>query len=397
MTQAAPASVPWPAMSVQQAYALITQPGTPGEMEEVEIRGVKTRTWKNAPPTLRETLLMGRSHGDKIFLVHEDERVNFEAFYRAVTHMAAELESFGVQKGDRVAIVMRNLPEWPVAFYGALSLGAIVTPLNAWWTGPELEYGLVDSGAKVAIVDVERYERMGEHLHNCPDLKRVYVSRAKEEITHPYVIPLESKIGGANDWAKLDEKPLPTVAITADDDATIFYTSGTTGKPKGAIATHRNINSNIFAAAAAGARAFLRRGEAPPQPDPSAPQKGALLSVPFFHATGCFAVLNPSLFAGAKLAMMRKWDPERAMQVIQDEKLTQMGGVPTIAWQIIEHPNRANYDLSSIEAVAYGGAPSAPELVRKIKEIDLAQVIAGQWLGHDRNLGDGDQQLGRGL
>jgi long-chain acyl-CoA synthetase len=187
MSQAASASVPWPAMSVQQAYALITQPGTPGEMEEVEIRGVKTRTWKNAPPTLRDTLLFGRAHGEKIFLVHEDERVSFEAFYRAVTHMAAELEAFGVKKGDRVAIVMRNLPEWPVAFYGALSLGAIVTPLNAWWTGPELEYGLVDSGARVAIVDVERFERMAEHFDNCPTLERVYVSRSKEEIAHPYV------------------------------------------------------------------------------------------------------------------------------------------------------------------------------------------------------------------
>lgn len=322
MTQAAAAKpIPWPAMSVQQAYALITQPGTPGEMEEVEIRGVKTRVWKNAPPTLRETLLMGRSHGDKIFMVHEDERVSFEAFYRAVTHMAAELQAFGVQKGDRVAIVMRNVPEWPVAFYAGLSLGAIVTPLNAWWTGPELEYGLVDSGAKVAIVDVERYERLAEHLHNCPELQRVYVSRSPEEISHPYVVHLEAVIGGANDWAALEAKPLPAGELTADDDATIFYTSGTTGKPKGAIATHRNINSNIFAAAAASARAFLRRGEAPPQPDPSAPQKGALLSVPFFHATGCFAVLNPSLFAGAKLVMMRKWDPERAMQVIQDERL----------------------------------------------------------------------------
>ncbi len=369
MTQAAPASIPWPAMSVQQAYALITQPGTPGEMEEVEIRGVKTRTWKNAPPTLRDTLLMGRAHGEKTFMVHEDERVSFEAFYRAVTVFAAELTAKGVQKGDRVAIVMRNLPEWPVAFYAALSVGAIVTPLNAWWTGAELEYGLLDSGAKVLVVDVERYERLTEHLHNCPELKTVYVSRSPEEINHPYVTHLEAVTGAPNDWAGLAEQPLSTTPITADDDATIFYTSGTTGKPKGAIGTHRNINSNIFAAAAAGARSFLRRGEAPPEPDPSLPQKGSLISVPFFHATGCFAVLNPSLFAGAKLAMIRKWDPDKAMQLIQDERLTSMGGVPTIAWQIIEHPGREKYDLSSIEAVAYGGAPSAPELVRKIKEV----------------------------
>ncbi|HWT51347.1 MAG TPA: AMP-binding protein, partial [Caulobacter sp.] len=256
--QAAPKPAPWPAMSIQQAYALITAPGSPGEMEEVEIRGVKTRVWKHAPPTLRHTVMAGRAHGEKIFLVHEDERVSFEAFYRAVTQMAAELEAFGVKKGDRVAIVMRNLPEWPVAFYAAVSLGAIVTPLNAWWTGPELEYGLADSEAKVAIVDVERFERLIEHLHNCPALERVYVSRSKEEIAHPYVKRLEGVIGCPNDWIKLEEKPLPTTPLAPDDDATIFYTSGTTGKPKGAIGTHRNVNSNIFATAAASARAFLR-------------------------------------------------------------------------------------------------------------------------------------------
>ncbi|MFZ0269686.1 class I adenylate-forming enzyme family protein [Caulobacter sp.] len=382
MTQAAPAptpTIPWPAMSVQQAYAMITAPGSPGEMEEIDIRGVKTRVWKHCPPTLRDTLLVGRTHGDKIYLVHEDERVSFEAFYRAVTVFAAELEASGVKKGDRVAIIMRNLPEWPVVFYAGLTLGAILTPLNAWWTGHELEYGLLDSGATVAVMDVERYERLAEHFDNCPDLKRVYVSRSREEIADPYVKRVEAVIGGPNDWINLDERPLSTVALGPEDDATIFYTSGTTGKPKGALATHRAVNSNIFAAAAAGARSFLRRGEAPPQPDPGAPQKGSLISVPFFHATGCFAVMNPSLFAGAKLAMIRKWDPEKAMQLIQDEKLTQMGGVPTIAWQIIEHPSRGNYDLSSLETVAYGGAPSAPELVRKIKEIWPKSLPGNGW------------------
>ena len=123
-----------------------------------------------------------------------------------------------------------------------------------------------------------------------------------------------------------------------------------------------------MAAGCVAARAFLRRGEAPPAPDPSAPQRATLLSVPFFHATGCFAILNPSLFGGAKLVMMHKWDPIRAFEMIEREKVTSAGGVPTIAWQLIEHPLRKNYDLSSLESVAYGGAPSAPELVRKIVE-----------------------------
>ena len=369
MTDAAASNPSWPVMSVRQAYAILTAPGMPTEMEEVEIRDIKTRVWKNAPPTLRDVVTIGRAHGEKIFLVHEDERVSFEAFHRAVAAFARVLEAKGVKKGDRIAIVMRNLPEWPVAFYAGISLGAILTPLNAWWTGPELEYGLTDSGTKICIVDAERFDRLAEHFPNCRDLEHVFVSRMVDEVAHPFVTKIEDSIGGANSWADLPDQPLPATPIEQDDDATIFYTSGTTGKPKGALATHRNVNSNIMSALCAGARAFLRRGEQPPAPDPTLPQKGSLLSVPFFHATGCFAVLNPTLFAGAKLAMMRKWDPEEAMKVIERERLTSAGGVPTIAWQLIEHPAREKYDLSSIESMAYGGAPSAPELVRKIKEI----------------------------
>ena len=359
---------PWPAMSVAQAHALLTAPGAPFEMETLEVRGLPTRVWKNAPPTLRAVVEAGRAHGERIFLVHDDERVSFEAFYRAVSAFARELEKQGVVKGDRVAIVMRNLPEWPVAFYAAAALGAIVTPLNAWWTGPELEYGLNDSGTKILIADIERLERLAEHLHACPAIERVYVSRMSDDSADPRLTKLESIIGEPNRWADLPDQALPAAEIGPDDDATIFYTSGTTGKPKGALATQRNINSNIMASGCAAARSFLRRGEQPPAPDPDAPQRASLLSVPFFHATGCFAILNPSLVGGAKLAMMRRWDPVRAFELIEREKITSAGGVPTIAWQLIEHPLRENYDLSSLESVAYGGAPSAPELVRKIKE-----------------------------
>jgi len=372
-------SKPWPAMSIAEANRIITAPGMPCEMEELVIRGVPTRVWKNLPPSLRSVAEASRAHGEKIFLVHEDERISFEGFFRAVATFAHELATVGVVKGDRVAIVMRNIPEWPVAFYAAAALGAILTPLNAWWTGPELEYGLVDSGAKIAIVDAERLERINEHLPNCPDLKRVYVARSHDEIANPLIAKLEPIIGDPNTWKDLPDRPLPAVEILPEDDATIFYTSGTTGKPKGALATQRNINSNIMAAASAAQRSFLRRGETPPAPDPNAPQRSMLLSVPFFHATGCFAVLNPILFAGGKLVMMRRWDPVRAFELIEREKIQAAGGVPTIAWQLIEHPLRKNYDLSSLESVAYGGAPSAPELVRKIKETFPKSAAGNGW------------------
>ena len=372
MATAAQPTAAWPAMSIADAHAALTAAGQPFEMETLDIRGIQTRTWKNAPPTLRDVFLAGRAHGDKVFLVHEDERVTFEGFARATLKLAAQLQADGITKGDRVAVVMRNLPEWPVAFFAAQLCGAIVTPLNAWWTGNELEYGLSDSGAKLLIVDAERLARLTEHLPNCPALERIYVVRATDEYSEPMANPLiarlDAVIGMPDTWAALPEGTLPDVSLVPEDECTIFYTSGTTGKPKGALGTHRNIVSNIMASALSQARTYLRRGEMPPAPDPEARQKGTLLSVPFFHATGCHAVLSPSLFAGAKLVMMKKWDPERAMQLIERERLTGCGGVPTIAWQIIEHPARANYDLSSLESVAYGGAPSAPELVRQIKK-----------------------------
>jgi long-chain acyl-CoA synthetase len=359
----------WPAMSIAQAHALLTAPGTPFEMETLNIRGVETRVWKNAPPSLRAEVEACRAFGsERIFLVYEDERASFEGFYRAVSAFMRELQAKGVKKGDRVALVMRNFPEWPVAFYAAVSLGAICTPLNAWWTGPELEYGLIDSGSTVLIADNSSAARLQEHLPNCPDLTWVYVSRSADEIAHPRVSKMEAVIGGVNDWINLPDQELPAAEVGPDDPATIFYTSGTTGKPKGALGTHRNIVSNVMAAGLGGARAFLRRGEQPPAPDPAAPQACTLLSVPFFHATGCFAILGPTLVAGGKIVMMYKWDPIRAFELIEREKVRMAGGVPTIAWQLIEHPERNRFDLSSLEAVSYGGAPSAPELVRKIKE-----------------------------
>ena len=369
----------WPAMSIAAAHSLLTAPGTLLEMETVVIRGVPTRVWKNAPPTLRAVVQLGRAHGEVVFLVHETERVTFEAFFRAVAALAGDLRANGVEKGDRVAVAMRNMPEWPVAFYAVTALGAIVTPLNAWWTGPELEYGLVDSGSKVLIVDAERLARLGEHLPRCPDLKRVYVAREQDEVAHPYIVRLDTVIGPPDAWGRLPDQPLPDAEIAPDDDATIFYTSGTTGKPKGAIGSQRNINSNIMASACVAARAFLRRGETPPTPDPASPQRGFLLSVPFFHATGSVAILNPSLMGGGKLAMMRRWDPVQAFELIERERLTSAGGVPTIAWQLIEHPLRGNYDLSSLESVSYGGAPSAPELVRKIKQAFPSSAPGNGW------------------
>ena len=370
----------WPAMSIAEAHARLTAPGQRFETEELVIRGVPTRVWKNCPPTLRAVFQNSLAFRDRELLVYENDRATYGAFHKATIALANELVALGVGKGDRVAVIMRNLPEWPVAFFAAAVVGAIITPLNAWWTGPELEYGLTDSGTKVAIVDGERLERLAEHLDKCPDLKRVFVARHAEEIAHPRVTKLEALLGAVNDWGRLPDAALPEVEIGPEDDATIFYTSGTTGRPKGALGTQRNITTNIFTSGAAAARGFLRRGEAAPDPDdPNLPQRVTLLVVPMFHVTGCNANTVPAINSGGKLVLMRRWDAEEGMRLIERERVTATGGVPTIAWQLIEHPARANYDLSSLQGVSYGGAPSAPELVRKITETFKGSQPGNGW------------------
>jgi long-chain acyl-CoA synthetase len=365
-SQSAAQTKPWPAVSLTEARAILTAPGSRFEMEEARIRGIATRVWKHAPPTLRDVFLAGAAHGAREFLIYEEERTTYRAFSRAALALAHALIEAGVRKGDRVAVAMRNLPEWPAAFFGGVLAGAIATPLNAWWTGAELEYALKDSGAKVAFVDAERFERIAEHLPNCPQLERVYVCRDEEEIAHPKVTKLENILGRVGDWQRLPDRAPPDVPLAPDDDATIFYTSGTTGHPKGALGTHRNSTSAIVAGAYSLAQACVRRGE--PVPQPGTQTRAYLLVVPFFHATGCQAILVPALFQGAKIVLMHRWDAEPAMRLIERERCTHAGGVPTVAWQLIEHPARSNYDLSSLQAVSYGGAPAASELVRRIKQ-----------------------------
>ena len=352
----------WPARSVAQVQDLLCAPGMPFEMELIEIRGVPTRVWKNAHPNLAALALAGRQNGDATFLIYEDERISYEGWFRAAATLAAHLQAQGVTKGDRVALAMRNLPEWPVAFFAITALGAICVPLNAWWTGPELRYGLSNSGAKVLICDAERLERSAPHFAELPGLEQVLVARAGGAV--PGAVRLEDIIGSSAGWADLPDIDLPAADIAPDDPATILYTSGTTGNPKGALGTHRNLTTNILSSGYAAARSVLRRGQALPEPT----RKTMLTVIPLFHATACSATMMGAIAGGHTLIFMYKWDPVQAFGIIEREKVNATGGVPTIAWQLLEHPDRANYDLSSLETIGYGGAPSAPELVRRIYE-----------------------------
>jgi long-chain acyl-CoA synthetase len=359
---------------IEESHRILTAPGAMFETEEREIRGIVTRVWKNAPASLRVILELSRTHGELDFLVYEDDRLSFEDHYRAVAVLARMLvEEYGVAKGDRVAIAMRNFPEWSIAFWAATAVGAVVVPLNAWWTGPELEFGLSDSGASLLFADEERARRLAS-LDQDLGLKEIITVRSSTALPAP-TRRLEEMLG-----TPAADASLPGVALDPEDEATIFYTSGTSGKPKGALGTHRNICTNVVNLFFAQARAAVRRGEEPPVPGSDPEQGSTLLSVPFFHATGCHSVLVASTVLGGKLVMMYRWNPERALELIERERIRQFGGVPAMVWQVLESPEFHKHDLSCVTSVSYGGAPAPPELVIRIKQ-EFPGVMPGNGYG----------------
>ena len=326
-------------------------PGGPFEVEDVELEGVSLRVYVRAPRTILDTFAMGAGHGDLVHLVHDDERVTF-ADVRAQAYSLAERlrATFGVQRGDRVAIAMRNLPEFVIGFWGAALLGAIVVPLNSWWTGAELGYALDNAGASVAFVDDDRLARIIGHGR--PEGVRLVGVRTERTDADA---PFAELVHGA---------PLPDDAVAQlepDDPVTILYTSGTTGRPKGALGTNRGHLHNIWNMAFGGAREAIITGRAP-APDR---QPATLAAQPMFHIGGIAAIIG-SPMGGSKILIMRKWDLERALQLAVDEGLTAFGGVPAIARQIIEYPGLEELDLD-VRGFPMGGAAVPPDLPVKAR------------------------------
>ena len=371
----------WPSMSIADAHAALTGPGARFEIGMEQINGDAMKVWTRVPATLAKVFENGRAFGDREFLIYQDDRVTYDTFCRAAVQLAHRLREEGVVKGDRVAIVMRNLPEWAVAFYGAVLAGAIVTPLNGWWTAAELMFGLQDSGAKIVFADLERLERIQSNLDALPAVERIFVARGGPEAAGSRIVALEEVLGRPDAWAHLPDAAPPPIDFAPEDDVAILYTSGTTGNPKGAIATHRNIVSSIASAGLPAMRNLLRLGVPLPDADPhKLPQRVNLLAIPLFHATGLTGQLIIGMNAGWKVVMMHRWDVEQAMELIEREKVTSTGGVPTIAWQLVDGAEHGTRDLSSLMAVTYGGAPAAPELLRKIRQV-FPKALAGSGWG----------------
>ncbi len=336
----------------------ITAPGGMLGVGHANVRGANIPVFENAPPSMRELMaLFFSAQSAKEFLVYGEERLTFGEVYARSLKLAAMLQHrHGIAKGDRVAIAMRNYPEWVVAFCGIIHLGAVAVPMNAWWTSEELDYGLRDSGARLAIADEERARRIG--AASC-HVKVLTVRTAKDVAQSLAALCLEEELEASpsSTWHLPELHP--------EDDVSIMYTSGSTGNPKGAVSTHRGMvhgTMNYLVAGLALLELNTRSGATP------AEQQVMLLNVPLFHITGLVPVMLVSIAIGRKMIIMHKWDAGEALRLIEKERCTYFVGVPTMSLELMQHPDRDKYDLSSLADIASGGAPRPPEHVERIVE-----------------------------
>ena len=381
-----------------EAQAALTASGAPFEWETEHIAGVPTRVFKNAPPHMRVIWEASAAHGARDYLVYGDERYSYADAHARVRVLAHWLhEACGVGRGNRVAVAMRNYPEWVLCYWAVTSLGAAVVGLNGWWTAREMAYALRDSAPKVLIADGERLERLRGELPGLDSPPVVVATRiadgADAEGDARRAEPACSD--GVRRWDEIVSEQavacapdaLPPADIDSDDDACIFYTSGTTGAPKGARITQRGSVHNLLNVAfvtACGDAARARRTAAqhsgaqshPPaesrplaeSDQPEAAPVVALLPVPLFHVTGCNCVLHPITAAGGRLVLMYRWDAAEALRLIEAERVTVLTGVPTMSRELLAHPSWTGTDTSSLSSMGGGGAALQPDLVRRIDD-----------------------------
>lgn len=341
---------------LRAAREALTGPGGPFEIVTAEVLGVPIRTYKNQPPSIRELWLSTAVFSDRPYIIYEDERLTYAEAHAQVNAVAAWLAAQGIQSGDRVAIAMRNYPEWMLIYWACVSTGIAAVGMNAWWTPEEMAYALADSQPKALFLDAERLARLREKPEMAEGIKLVGVRTDDSDASITRWEDLIAQ-GGA----------MPDVTVDPDADACIFYTSGTTGFPKGAQLTHRGCVANLFSmmySAASSALALqAATGEAPPETPPT---PVTLITTPLFHVTANNCAAYGATAPGGVLVLMYRWDAGEALKIIERERVTGMSGVPVMARELISHPDFAKTDTSSLLALSGGGAQVPPDQVAKI-------------------------------
>ncbi len=329
---------------------LMTDPAY--KVGEAFVRGNQYRVFENAPASLAGIFAIGRGHGDRAFLHYENETWTYSQLWSETGRLANAFSGgLGVKKGDRVAIAMRNYPEWCAAFMALISIGAVVVPLNAWWKTEELRYALKDCGARLVIADDKRLDLIAP-LKDDLGLKLIAVRCERDFAQHRY----EDLIAGANTYA------MPHVAIGPEDDYAIYYTSGSTGNPKGVLLTHRGGISTLMSWSLIMASITDANGGKPLHGD----NPGVLLGIPLFHVTGSHAIFLMSWIIGRRVAMMFRWDAREAVDLVNRHALTNFVGVPSQSYELIEAAGSTA--MPTLIDIGSGGAKRPPDQVMKLKE-----------------------------
>ncbi len=355
---------------LKKAWGELTAPGAPFEIETIITRGEPMRVYKNQPKTVRDLWLASAQFADREYLIYQDERMTYGEAHRQVGAIGSWLASRGVTRGDRVAIAMRNYPEWLLIYWACVSMGVAAVGMNAWWVAEEVDYAIKDSTPKVIFCDGERLVRLTERPETAAGIPMV---ATRTENLPDGVIPWGEVIAHGGE--------LPEAAVDPDDDACIFYTSGTTGFPKGAQLTHRGCLANLFSLMFSGqatAQATMEAMRVAPDPDAPVPIPISLLTTPIFHVTANNCGAYAATAAGGKLVLMYRWDPKVALELIEKERVTAMSGVPVMSRELITHPDFESHDLSSLVSLGGGGAQLPPDLVLKIdKSVETARPATG--------------------
>ncbi len=334
----------------------LTGPGGAFAVTPIEVRGQTLRTFAAAPPTVRELWASTTAFAERDYLVYEGERTTYAQAHEITRAVTAWMAAQGVVSGDRVAIAMRNYPEWMLIYWACLSMGVAAVGMNAWWTPEEMDFALKDSSPKAVFCDRERLER----LRSDPDMARgMAVVAVRAEAPE-----------GVTPWSKVVATPgaAPQAAIDPDADACIFYTSGTTGTPKGAQLTHRGCINNLMNMAFAAQALALTTARAEGVEPVVAPPPVALATTPLFHVTANNCLAYAATAAGGTVVLMHHWDAGEALRLIEAERVTNVSGVPVMARELLNHPDFHRRDLSSLTALSGGGAQVPPDLVGKIDE-----------------------------
>ncbi|TFH18760.1 MAG: AMP-dependent synthetase [Acidimicrobiales bacterium] len=353
----------------QQAWEELTAPGAQFATTTIDVRGVPIKVFESALPSMRTVWELARMYADRDYIVYEDERYTYAQADAIIRALAARLvDEYGVRPGDRVAIAMRNYPEWVLGYWAIVSIGAACVGMNAWWTSEEMQYGLSDSQPKVLIADGERVGRV------LPVLGALRAEAPLHLMTVRYEGELPEDADRWEDVVDPANAPaeLPAVDIDPDDDACIFYTSGTTGFPKGAQLTHRGSVHNLlnlaFMAAVSGlAAAKVGAAPAPAVGIDGQPMQNVFMApTPLFHVTANNCLLHPATISGSRIVFTYKWDAGRALELIEREGVTNFSGVPTMSRELLMHPDWERRNTSTLAGMGGGGAPLQPDLVDKI-------------------------------